>query len=125
MGSPTLLPLQRKLCCGLLYPLKIHPPQPCLNPQTLGPTARTTATIPQRATWLNLVLFIRFCSLSLHPVGFYSISSFISFLVRFPHVFQHLLLTDRTQFNVHGTREALVYYKIRFHLPHVGLIWDI
>jgi hypothetical protein len=46
----ALLPLQRKLCCRFLSPLKIHHPRLGLNPWTLGPVASTVTIAPLRMT---------------------------------------------------------------------------
>jgi hypothetical protein len=40
----------KEVCYGFLSPLKIHRPQPGLNPRTLDPMANTVTTRPPRAT---------------------------------------------------------------------------
>jgi hypothetical protein len=48
MGLSGLLPLRRRACCGLLWPLTIHRSRPGLNPRTLSPMASTiTITLPR------------------------------------------------------------------------------
>jgi hypothetical protein len=48
MGPTALLTITTKLCYGFLSPLKIHRPQPGLNPRILG--LMTSTTTPPRAT---------------------------------------------------------------------------
>jgi hypothetical protein len=48
MGTPALLPVRRKVCCGFLSPLKNPSPRPGLNPRPLGPVASTLTTTPPR-----------------------------------------------------------------------------
>jgi hypothetical protein len=45
---PLYFPSERKVCCGFLSPLKIHPLGRVLNPKTLGPVASTLTTSPPR-----------------------------------------------------------------------------
>jgi hypothetical protein len=64
MESLALLPLQRKVCCGILLPLKNSSPQPGMNLRSLGPMASTiTITPPRRlahrlGVYLCIVLII-------------------------------------------------------------------
>jgi hypothetical protein len=50
MGPTALIPFWRKSCCRFLFPLEILRARPSLNPQTLGPIARTLTLTPPRTT---------------------------------------------------------------------------
>jgi hypothetical protein len=55
---PLYFPSERKVCCGFLWPLKIHRLAWVLNPQPLGPVASTLTTAPPRRH--SFVLMFRY-----------------------------------------------------------------
>jgi hypothetical protein len=54
MESTASLPFRRRVCCGILSPLKIHHPLLGLNPRTLGPMASMLTITPSRTTYPRL-----------------------------------------------------------------------
>jgi hypothetical protein len=54
MGPPALLPIQRKVCCGFLLPLKIHCLGRVWNLWPLGPVASTLTTTPPSQLWFDI-----------------------------------------------------------------------
>jgi hypothetical protein len=59
------LPLRRKVCCGLLSPLKNPSPRPCLNPRPLGTVASTATTTPPRRKGVCVSICVSFSAASL------------------------------------------------------------